>query len=687
MSRPDALRLLVLLLVLVPLFAVVDPTRAQDAATPAGAEGAYRDPAGRFTLPVPPNWTVEEHDGYVLLRAPDGDLSFAALVVAADDAGAGVIAAWRVVDPTFDPAAREPDRAEIPSDPGVDQTVVLTYELGGPTGRVAQAVGQRVGDQVYVFIVRGDFDTAVRHQEQINVILTGSRILAVALPDLVGRAPLPLEGDRLTTFEAFVADTLAAFGVPGAAVAVVQGGRIVYAQGFGVAEQGTDRPVTPDTLMMVGSVTKSFTTMLMATLVDDGLLAWDEPVVQILPTFALADPAITPMVTVRHLVCACSGVPRRDHELAFNADDLTAEDVIASLADVPLAAPLGEAYLYNNQMVAVGGYVAALAAGGEGGDLGTAYAAAVQERVLDPIGMPRSCFDPGVVAADADHALPHGATLDGGFAPMPLASEAREVLIAPASGLWSSANEMALYLLTELGRGVGPAGNRVVSAENQGETWEPQVAVTADLSYALGWYVETWRGLDVVRHGGNTSGFTSDVAFLPDADLGVVVLTNAQRANDVARGIRQRLLELLFDQPSQVDPQIAAVLEAARQQQAQAEARFGNPIDPALARTLTGDYRNDALGPVRITYEAGVLVADAGEFRAALRPLRDSPPEGPAFVAADPPFAGFPVRFDTTGPTPRLVVGAPPGQVAEVEGEYIFDLIGAGATPVPSPAA
>jgi CubicO group peptidase (beta-lactamase class C family) len=667
-------------LLLAPLLAGVDPARAQNTATPAvGIEGEYRDPAGRFSMPVPPNWTVEEAPGYVLLRAPDGDLNVAAVVVQSGDAGDGIVAAWEVSDPAFDPTATQPDRTEIPSDPGVDQTVVLTYDLGQTSGRVAQAIGQRIGDQVYVLIFRGDLDTVVRRQSQINVIVTGFRILAEPQTELTVRAPLPLDGDRLRTFETFVADALAAFGISGASIVVVRGGQVAYAQGFGVAGQGASQPVTPDTLMMVGSVTKSFTTMLMGTLVDEGRLGWDEPVVEILPSFQVADPAITPRVTVRNLVCACTGVPRRDAEIFFNANDLTAEDVIASLAGFSFSTPIGEAFQYSNQMVAAGGYVAALAAGGQVGSLFEAYMTQIQARVLDPIGMPRSSFDPAEVAADPDRALPHGATLDGTYQPMPLASEAAwSGPLAPAGGLWSSANELARYVITELGHGVGPDGTRVVSAENLEETWAPQVAVSADTSYGLGWFSEHWQGVRIVRHGGNTRGFTSDVAFLPDADLGIVVLTNGQNANAVAVGIRQRLLELLYDQPSEAEPQIESALREAELQRAQ--VRYGDPIDPGIARTLTGEYRNPALGPVTVTLVNGVLVVDTGEFRAVLRPLVASPPDGPAFIVADPSFAGYPVRFDTTGRSPRLIVGAPPE-------EYVFDRAPGPATPAPGPAA
>ena len=122
-------------------------------------------------------------------------------------------------------------------------------------------------------------------------------------------APLPLTGERLATFEAYVAATLAEIHVPGAAVAVVQGGAVAFLQGFGVRELGRPAPVTADTLLRIGSVTKSFSSLLAATLVDAGRLTWETPLVDLLPTFAVADPDLTPRLTVRDAFCACTGLP------------------------------------------------------------------------------------------------------------------------------------------------------------------------------------------------------------------------------------------------------------------------------------------------------------------------------------------------------------------------------------------
>jgi CubicO group peptidase (beta-lactamase class C family) len=331
-------------------------------------------------------------------------------------------------------------------------------------------------------------------------------------------------------------------------------------------------------------------------------------------------------------------------------------------------------------MVATGGYVAAMADGGHVGQLHDAYLAAMQRHILGPIGMRRSTFDHAQAGTDPDHAQPHGVTLAGTYQPLALTTETWVQPIAPAAGLWSSADEMARYVLTELRRGVNPDGSRVISARNLEETWKPGVAIDANSSYGLGWMIEQWKGLRIITHGGNTNGFTTEVAFLPDADLGVVVLANAQEANVVTQGIRQRLLEIIYAVPSEIEPQLRTALEDGKTARAKLQEQLGPPITAARARTLVGDYRNPSLGPMTITFEDGALVADAGEFRVALRPLKASPPQGPAFVVADPPFVGRPARFDLTGAAPRLIYGAPPE-------EYVFDRVVTPATPVASPAA
>ena len=299
------------------------------------------------------------------------------------------------------------------------------------------------------------------------------------VPDLTGLSPLPLTGDRLTRFEDHAAVTLEELGVPGASIAVVQNGEIVFLQGFGVRELGRPEPITPDTLLRIGSVTKSFSSLLVATLVDDGKLAWDTPLVDLLPEFAVADPALTPKLTIADAFSAATGLPRRDLEIILNGDEHTPEQMIESIRHLPLTAPYGTTYQYNNQIVAAGGYAAGAADSGLADDLQPSYENALRTRVLDLIGMANTTLSIEDVTASGDYATPHGTALDGAFQPLALLDDTLWLeAIAPSGALWSSVREIAGYLLTQLGRGVTVDGTRVVSAQNLERTWQPGVKVT-----------------------------------------------------------------------------------------------------------------------------------------------------------------------------------------------------------------
>jgi len=197
-----------------------------------------------------------------------------------------------------------------------------------------------------------------------------------------------------------------------AVVAVVRAGRVVHARGFGVRVRGRPEPVTPDTLMMVGSTTKAMSTMMMAALVDEGRLRWDQPVFEMLPGFRLADPETTRHLTVLDLVYVCTGVQRRDAALLFNAGSLTAWDNVATLAGFRLFTGFGEAFQYSNQMVDT--------SGARGADLDEGYVAQSQARLRrywharDRLLLrPRAAHVLPHQAPESDAGRPRGATAFG----------------------------------------------------------------------------------------------------------------------------------------------------------------------------------------------------------------------------------------------------------------------------------
>jgi CubicO group peptidase (beta-lactamase class C family) len=495
-----------------------------------------------------------------------------------------------------------------------------------------------------------------------------------APPDLSGIAPLPLTGARRAAFEAYIADALHRLGVPGASVAVVQDGDVVYLQGFGVTELGGADPVTPDTLFMIGSVTKSMTSTMAASLVDEGRLSWETPMVELLPEFAVADPELTPRLTIADAFCACTGVPRRDPESLFNADTLAPARLIAQVGQLSLTAPFGELFQYSNQMYAVGGFAAAAAAGAAPHELFEGYVATMRDRLLTPLGMTRSTFILDEVLASGDYALPHNAGIDGRTVLMPLLLERKVTGVAPAGALWSSAREMARYLRMELADGVAPDGARVVSAEHLARTRAPRVGIPgrpdlppvlaeSSTHYAMGWFVGTYQGQPLINHSGGTFGFSAEAAFLPEADLGVVILTNdAQAGGFFAYAVQYRLFELLFDQPAEFDALLNQGLEQQAAQLAEMQAQL-QPVDPAAVEPYLGRYANPALGEVALVLRDGQLIFDAGEFRSELRPLADEAGHV-VYVFTDPPLAGRPAPI-----TLRRGANGRPEIAVTVEGE------------------
>ncbi len=615
------------------------PTPAPAQGSEAEAADEYVDPSGLFSVPIPTNWTAEQQEGYVRLASPNDGLVIYLLTLQAESGEAAIEQGWQTVDPTFAEPVQE--TVAPPPSGGVEAFTVITYEYDEANEQFYQAVARLYDDTYYLLLIDGDITAIQQRQAQISIIDSGFTIAALAETDLIGAEPLPVRA-VIPELEAFINEGLAQFGIPGAAVAIVQDGEIVYRQGFGVTEKGGDTPITPQTHMMIGSTGKSLTTMLMGTLVDEGAMTWDTPAIDVLPQFAVSDPELTESITLRNLVCACTGVPRRDFELFFNADELSAEDIVASLATFQFFTDFGEAFQYSNQLVGTGGYAAAAADGAQFGNLFDGYSQSLQDNVLTPIGMANTTLSFAEVRERNEYAIPHSVDIDGAYEALPLEFEEILVPIAPAGSHWSTLEDMTRYLLTELAVGVAPNGMRVISEENLRETWEPQVPVSADTDYGLGWFVSDYQGLQLIDHGGNTLGFTSSFGFLPEVDLGIIVLTNGQGSNYFNTSVRARLLELLFDQ----EPEAAATMQFAYEQlQSQFEMteRLRDQVDPATVEPYLGTFTNAALGSLELRLEDNVLIADVGEFAVPLLPLEeeDEPETLAGYLATEAPITGL----------------------------------------------
>ena len=327
---------------------------------------------------------------------------------------------------------------------------------------------------------------------------------------------------RLAYLEAELEAARVASHVPGMAIAIVKDDELIYAHGFGMADLESKTPVTPETGFAIGSSTKAFSSTLAAMMVDEGKLGWDDPITKFLPGFALQvdegegdSERPSAGATVRDLLSHRSGFARMG--LLWAGGTIPREAVFEIAAKAEPVAPFREEFHYNNVTYMAGSVAAAKAAG-------TTWEAMVEARLLQPLAMTHSYTD--YASAQADPNFARGYTwrddLDR-FEPAPM----RNIdVIGPAGSINSTVLDMSQWLRLQLGEGEFE-GQRLVSAEALAETHSPQIDIAAgEVAYGMGWMLREWEGKKVVEHGGNIDGFAASVAMLPEAELGMVLLTN-----------------------------------------------------------------------------------------------------------------------------------------------------------------
>jgi len=304
--------------------------------------------------------------------------------------------------------------------------------------------------------------------------------------------------------------------VPGLAIAVVRGDEVILARGLGFADLDKQVPVTPETLFAIGSSTKAFTATLVGTLVDEGKMGWDDPVIDHLPFFDLEVDSDDEdaVVTIRDLLAHRTGFARMS--VLFVGGDVTRDEVLRAAATAEPWAGFRQAFLYNNVMYLAAGVAAGNAAGSDWDTL-------MAERLLAPLKMKRSRI--GIRSLEGDERLASGYDWDAARQVFTLHEGRDNMVIAPAGAIVSDVLDMAHWVRFQLGRGEFE-GRRLLSEQQLRETWTPQIAIGGPRSYGLGWMLGEWEGQRVVEHGGNTRGYAAQVALLPESDLGFVLLAN-----------------------------------------------------------------------------------------------------------------------------------------------------------------
>jgi CubicO group peptidase (beta-lactamase class C family) len=616
--------------------------------------------ASGLSFEAPKGWWLSARGELIVLEDPERDLTITVVEVKDEpDAVKAMEAAWQRAQPGFSRKVQQ--KVEPPVSGGWDAFVQLIYEMGGEH-RAVVASARRRGATQYVLLLDGAEAGWDRRAAQLQAIVGTLKAPGVEEESLAGRAA-KLGPEQLKALEDFLVGGMAKTRVPGVAVGIVKDGQLVWEKGFGLREQGQSAPVTPDTLFMIGSNTKSLTTFMMARLVDQGKFGWDTKVTSLYPQFALGDADMTSKVLMKHTVCACAGLPRQDMEFVFRFAGVTPEQRVESMKSMKPTTGFGETFQYSNTMVSTGGYVAARSADPER-ELGAAYDDVMQRLVFDALGMKSSTLDMQT-ALSREHASPHGMNLALEYVPVSAKVEEMVVSIRPAGAAWSSVREMARYVALELAKGKTADGAQLVSEANLLARREPMAKMSDKASYGLGLIMQTTNGIRVVGHGGNTHGFTTDMFWLPDHGIGVVLLVNAGGANGLRAAFQKRVLEILFDGK----PEAAARLEFAEAQMKEEMAKFAAKLsaepDPSWTQSLAGTYVDASLGQVVLSADGKRGLFDAGEWKSSFGKLTEE--DGTVkIVLLDPAWLGFDFRPETKDGRRSLVLEAP-------QQKYVFE--------------
>jgi len=403
--------------------------------------------------------------------------------------------------------------------------------------------------------------------------------------------------DSLNGVDAEIQRAMVQLHVPGAAVGVIRDGKVVLARGYGVRELGRPERVDAETVFSLASISKSFTTAVMATLVDEGKLDWDKPVRDYLPGFEMFDPVTTQLMTPRDLASHRSGLPRHDF-LRFSTY-LQPAELVRRLRYLPPSRTFRDGFQYNNLMFAAAGYLAGEVAGSN-------WNALVETRIFEPVGMTRSNTSPVDSAHDANHATGHRVD-NGKVAPIEFYQYGK-FGVAPAGAVASSINDMLKYLGMYLN--AGRAGDRqVISAAQVQELWRG-VTVDGNNSYALGWERTQRHERLLMQHGGSIDGFTAQIMLFPDQKIGIVVLNN--QGSSLPRLVGNYLADRLLGAPN---PRIAPPPGRSWEEDPPpAQVTGTRPSLPLSA--YAGDYFHPAYGVIHIVVRGPELVLqfDAAEI-------------------------------------------------------------------------
>ena len=452
------------------------------------------------------------------------------------------------------------------------------------------------------------------------------RILALTLVVTIlgpaGRAQEPEITAKLQGFDSYMEQVIKDWNTPGIGVGIVINDKLVFAKGYGYRDYEKKQPFTPATLCQIASNTKLFTAVAAGMLVEEGKLAWDKPVRESVPTIQFYNDQLNNNVTLRDMLSHRTGVTR--HDLIWFKSDFTRAELFEKLRYLEPQQPMRETFLYNNLMFSAVGQIIELRSG-------TTWEQFVRERILVPLDMNTTTYTISDMVQHPDHGVPYREKRDSfELYKIPYYEDTQGV--APAGAIISNIDELSHWLIALMNDGKYN-GKQVLPASVLKATLQPAIGLPNTLgesqgfwellnpAYGMGRQTAAYRGHLITFHGGDLPGFHSQVSFLPNDRIGVIVLVigdhSAPLYNVVSYNVYERLLGM--DQTPWSKRRLEQRLankKAGTEARAKAGAdRVPNTKPSHALASYGGEYENPAYGILKIELKDDQLQFCFHEFQ------------------------------------------------------------------------
>lgn len=421
---------------------------------------------------------------------------------------------------------------------------------------------------------------------------------------IVSNSRLSSQNINIDQMSQYIEDARIKWNVPGAAIGIIFNDSIVLLNGYGEREIGRNNPVDENTVFAVASNTKSFTATAIGMLVDEGKLLLDDRVNQHIPWFKLYDPYVTENLTIRDLLCHRSGLLTFSGDLIWYGSTHSRDEILRRASNLPSRHGFRAEYGYSNIMYLAAGQIVEKVSGKSWGDF-------IKERILSPLDMSRTNTSTLSLDLKGNTAIPHNDVDDQVVAIKYLNWDN----IGPAGSINSSASDMLKWLKLQLDNGV-VNDQQIVSKKILRELWSAQTIQkvtpfsertwpsTHFKSYGLGWALMDYHGKKIISHSGGYDGMISYSAFVPEAKLGFVILTN--KNSSLYLPLAYKILDTFlssdtFDWSNHFYELIKKNEEASKKEEADKLLSKTDNTSPALPlENFCGTYSCNIYGEVKV---------------------------------------------------------------------------------------